>query len=329
MKGNATGIFRQFMKAAGLAAVIALTIPGSTAQQPARGRTVALTIDDGPVVNDGNDLATFQRVAAGLRESFQAEKVPVTMFVNERQLDVDGQRDARAEVLTAWLDAGFDLGNHTYSHPSLNQVPLWQFEDDFIRGESIMRTMLEKRGRKLEWFRYPYLDSGPSAQVHQGIVDFLEQRHYRVAHVTVDYSDYTFAGVYSRLLRAGKTDDAERVKQAYLDQIDVGFDYAEKASKEIYGYELAQILLIHCNELNSVTLRASIARIRKRGYSFISLDEATKDPAYLRPDTFEGSGGSWLDRSSEALGKKITEEEPRVPAWIRELGRRPRSPATQ
>jgi peptidoglycan/xylan/chitin deacetylase (PgdA/CDA1 family) len=314
---------RHTLAGAVLATTFCFSFPGAFAQALAGGRKVALTIDDGPVVNEMNDLANFQRIAAGLRESFKAERVPVTMFVNERQLNVEGQRDGRAAVLADWLDAGFDLGNHTYSHPSLNRVPLAQFEDDVARGETIMRAMLETRGRKLEWFRYPYLDSGTNAQVHQGIVDFLEQRHYRVAHITVDYSDYTYAGVYSRLLRSGRIADAEKVKQAYLEQIDVGFDYAEKASREILGYEPPQILLIHCNELNSVTLRETIGKIRKRGYAFVSLEEATKDAAYQRPDMFAGDGGSWLDRSAHALGKEISGKEPSVPAWVTDLGRRP------
>ena len=294
---------------------------GGKAQTSGQGRRVSLTIDDGPVVG-GRDLSDFQRISAGLIGSFVAEKVPVTIFINERQLNMQDQRDARAAVVAQWLDAGFDLGNHTYSHQSLNRAPLWQFQDDLIRGDVIMRKLLEERGRKLVWFRYPYLHSGPTAEVHQGILDFLEQRKYRVAPVTVDYADYTFAGAYSRLLRDGKPDMAEKVKQAYLDQVDVGFEHAEKVSQEVFGYELPQILLIHCNELNSVTLRDSIGRMRKRGYSFISLDDAMKDPAYARPDTFAGSGGSWLSRTATSMGKPLAPGTgPKVPAWITELGR--------
>ncbi|MBZ5623972.1 MAG: polysaccharide deacetylase family protein [Acidobacteriia bacterium] len=307
---------------AGLAATMAaIALPRGAAQTPERGRSVAITLDDGPVVNELKDLANFQRIAGRLREALVAEKVPATIFINERQLNVQGQRDGRAEVLAQWLDAGYDLGNHTYSHPSLNKIPLWQFEDDLIRGEVVMRSLLEERGRKLVWFRYPFLDSGPDAQVHQAFVDFLEQRHYRVAHITVDYKDYSFAGVYLRLLRAGNTEVAEKVKQAYLDQVDRGFEHAEKASAEVFGYELPQILLIHCNELNSVTLRESIDRMRQRGYRFVTLEEATKDPAYLRPDTFAGDGGSWLERSARAMGKQITAPQPRMPKWITDLPR--------
>jgi peptidoglycan/xylan/chitin deacetylase (PgdA/CDA1 family) len=306
---------------AGVIASLVARVPAG-AQAPAQGRRVAVTIDDGPVVGEMKDLSNFQRISAGLIESFQVEKVPVTIFINERQLNVHGQRDARAAVVVQWLEAGFNLGNHTYAHPSLNRVPLWQFQDDVIRGEVVMRSLLEERGRKLVWFRYPFLHSGTSAEVHQGIMDFLEQRNYRVAPVTVDYADFSFAGPYTRSLRAGDHETAEKIKEAYLNQVDIGFEHAEKVSQDLFGYEVPQILLIHCNELNSVSLRDSIARIRKRGYTFIGLEEAMNDPAYHRPDTFAGAGGSWLQRTATATGKTIdSSSRPRVPQWITDLPR--------
>src|SRR4051812_42577668 len=214
--------------------VFAVILLAAAFTASAQQRSVAITIDDGPAVNEGRDLGNAQRIARGLLSALEIEKVPATIFINERQLNVQGQRDGRAAILAQWLDAGYDLGNHTYSHPSANKVPVWQFEDDLIRGEVIMKSMLEERGRKLVWFRWPFLNSGMTAEDHQKIVDFLEQRHYRVAHVTVDYKDYSFAGVYTRLLRAGDAETAGKVKQAYLDQIDPGFEHAEKASVEVF-----------------------------------------------------------------------------------------------
>src|SRR5687768_2104752 len=287
------------------------------------GRRVAITIDDGPVVNEMTDLGNFQRITNGLIGSFEVEKVPVIMFLNERQLNVPGQRDARANVVEQWLNAGFEVGNHAYSHKSASMVPVDEFTDDVLKGEVITRELLERRGQQLVWLRYPYLHSGATAEDHQKIVDFLEKRKYRHAPVTVDYADYTFAGAYTRELRRGSIEMAERIRQAYLDQIDVGFNYAEKFSTELYGREIAQILLIHCNELNSVSLRDSIARMRKRGYTFITLEEAMQDEAYHRPDTFAGPGGSWLSRTATVMGRKASPETAAVrsvvPKWITEL----------
>lgn len=298
-----------------LAAVFAF-VPLSALPQGTT-RRVAITIDDGPVVNEMTDLGRFQRITNGLIGSFQIEKVPVTMFVNEAQLNVPGQRDARAAVLDQWIEAGFELGNHTYSHQSANQVSFERFSDEVIKGEVITRPIVERRGRSLTWLRYPYLHSGASAEAHQAIVGFLDSRGYRVAPITVDYADYTFAGVYTRELRNGNVDAAERVRRAYVEQVDAGFEYAEKASVEVFGREIDQILLIHCNELNAVAVHETIARMRARGYAFITLDEAMRDPAYARPDSFTGPGGSWLSRSAAAMNTRIEAAPPRVPEWIK------------
>ena len=302
------------------ATAILLQIAGAPSSAP---RHVAITIDDGPVVGEPADLNAFHRVSRGLIEALRAERVPATIFINERQLNVHGQRDGRASVLEWWLDAGFELANHTYSHPDLNRVPFREFADDVVKGEVITRPLMEARGRRLVWFRYPFLHSGTSAEVHEQAVAFLAERGYRVAPVTVDYADYAFAGVYRAQLRSGAAAVAEKISEAYLAQVDAGFEYAERASTEVFGREVAQILLIHCNELNAGTLRQSIARIRARGYQFVTLDEAMQDPVYDRPDTFAGPGGTWLSRSATVLGKTITAVRPQVPKWIAELSQGP------
>lgn len=312
----AAAVLASFVFVSVSAETLAPWIQGADAT-PSTGRRVAITIDDGPAVGVGDDLGAFQRISNGLIGAFQVEKVPVTLFVNESQLNVPGQRDARAAVLDQWLHAGFDIGNHGYSHQSANQVSLERFADDVVKGEVVIRPMLERRGKTLNWFRYPYLHSGQNAEAHDAITRFLDSRGYQVAHITVDYADYAFAGPYSRALRAGDVDRAERIRQAYVAQADLGFEHAEKASLEVFGREIPQILLIHCNELNAMHVRETLVRMRQRGYTFITLDEAVRDPVYARPDTFAGSGGSWLSRSATAAGRRIeTSRSPIVPEWV-------------
>lgn len=278
-------------------------------------RRVAITMDDGPVVGELKDLARFQRITDGLIGALQAEKVPATIFVNEGQLHVHGQRDARVAALDQWVDAGFDLGNHTYSHQSANQVPFERFVEEVIKGEVITAPLLKHHGKNLRWFRFPYLHSGADETSHARILEFLETR-YRVAPITVDYADYVFAGPYARAVAGGAVERARRIRDAYVAQVDAGFEHAERASMDVFGREIAQILLIHCNELNSVALGETIAKMRQRGYRFITLDDAMTDPAYARRDTFTGPGGSWIGRSARALGREITSAPPKVPEWV-------------
>jgi hypothetical protein len=112
--------------------------------------------------------------------------------------------------------------------------------------------------------------------------------------VSVDYRDYSFAGVYARHVRAGDKEKAEAQFATVMQALDEGFTRAETRSMDVLGYELPQTLLIHCNEMNALTLRRAIARLRERGYTFVSLNEAMADPAYappgLRPGAISGGG---------------------------------------
>ena len=297
------------MLAQATAAVAALSLPRvASAQSPGKpSRQVVVTIDDGPATGADRNLEAFLRISRGLRECFVAEKVPAIMFVNERQLHVDGQRDARVAVLHEWLEAGLDLGNHTYSHPNLQNVTPERFMDDIVKGEVVSRPLLEARGKKLVWFRYPFLSTG-SGDVAKTIEDFLAQRGYRIAPVSVDYADYRYAGVYARHLRAGEKEKADEQFATMLTMLDRAFARAETRSVEVLGYELPQTLLIHCNEMNALTLQTSLQRIRERGYTFVSMDAAMADPAYQTPGVRPGGwGGGGLFNSLAAA------KQPAVP----------------
>ena len=294
MQDNVRLISRRTWLAQSAITLAALSLPTWVrGEETVKARRIAVTIDDGPATGTGGDLEAFLRIANALRETFVSEKVPAIMFVNERQLHVDGQRDARVDVLRQWLDAGLDVGNHTYSHPNLNDVTLAHYLDDIIKGEVISRTLLEARNRTLVWFRYPFLASG-NEDTARTVEEFLAARGYRIAPVSVDYADYRFAGLHSRHLRVGDRQKADQQFATMLETLDVAFARAETRSMEVLGYELPQTLLIHCNELNALTLTTTLQRIRDRGYTFVSMDEAMKDPAYnmtgMRPGGMGGGG---------------------------------------
>jgi len=287
-------------------AVAALAFSGAAwAQASGKNRRVVVTIDDGPATGAARDLAAYSKITDALRESFVAEKVPAIMFVNERQLHVDGQRDARVAALQAWLDAGLDVGNHTYSHPNLGNVTPAAFMDDVIKGEVLSRPLLEARGRKLVWFRYPFLASG-SGEVARTIEDFLAQRGYRIAPVTVDYHDYSYAGLYRRHFSAGDHKKADEHFATVLTMLDAAFARSETRAVEVLGYELPQVLLIHCNEMNARTLRTTLQRIRQRGYTFVTMEDAMADPAYAAPGMRPGGVGGGGFFNSLAASKRAT-----------------------
>ena len=289
------------------------------ASPPPPARTIAITLDDLPLAPNADDLAAVRRVNETLVGLLARRRVPAIGFVNEGKLQVPGERDARIAVLERWLDAGLSLGNHTFSHLSLRDTPLAAYEDDVIHGEVITRQLLARHGvSPTLYFRHPYTATGPTPEVKAAFEGFLRARGYALAPFTVENADYIFNRLYIEALARQDATEAARVRAAYLDHQDAVMKFCEGLSRETFGREIPQILLIHDNELNASALGELLDRLEARGYAFVSLDEALRDAAYRTPDRYVGrSGPSWLHRWRVGLGlPSRLRDEPDPPPWV-------------
>jgi peptidoglycan/xylan/chitin deacetylase (PgdA/CDA1 family) len=294
-------------------------IPAQSPRTSRPVRAVAVTIDDlplvgGPSLANTQDLWTF---TTRLLASVEAHKVPAIGFVNESKVDRGNQKDARAAILRMWLDAGFELGNHTYSHHSLYNTPLDQFEADVLRGEAITRKLLVERGMKIRYFRHPFLNTGPDLKTKNRFDRFLASRGYRVAPVTLDNQEWIFADVYRKAKQRGDQDEMRLVADLYVPYMESVFEFYEQLSRDLFGREIPQVLLIHANELNADRFNELATMIELRGYRFITLDEALEDQAYAEPDRYAGKAGiSWLQRWAITRGG-VMRTEPSLPEYMR------------
>lgn len=284
------------------------------AARSASAGEVAITIDDLPCGGDAETERSFEAVRAmteKLLRPFREQRIPVTGFVNEGRA-VDFGPDGLREVLELWLDAGAELGNHSHSHLSINNVPLAELTADITRGEPVVRAALEARGRQLRYFRHPFLFTGPTPEVKAGLQAFLDGQGYVVAPVTLDNADYMFAALYTRPERR------ERVRREYVPYMESVVASFEAASRALLGREFPQVLLIHANELNADLMPELLAMFRRRGYTFVTLDEALADEAYRLPEDYVGRGGfSWIHRWTRTKGLPMR-AEPEPPAWVGE-----------
>jgi peptidoglycan/xylan/chitin deacetylase (PgdA/CDA1 family) len=294
--------------------VIAAAVSSAAAAQP--DRQVAITIDDLPAGSNSMSAATISEMTSKLLGTLRDQKVPVVGFVNERKLYKFGEVDERIKALKMWLDYGFELGNHTFTHMSLNQAGLKAWEDDVIQGESVTRLLLAERNMKLRYFRHPYLDTGRDLETRRDAEAFLTARGYRIAPVTLDAWDWMYAGVYEDAKTRGDSALQQEMVSSYLSYSDQVFAYYEQLSKQMIGYEPKQVLLLHANQLEADHIGELIELMRKRGYRFITLGDALSDPAYGLPDTFVGEEGTgWLDHWAITQGKP-PQGAPVFPQWV-------------
>lgn len=280
------------------------------------GRQVAVTFDDLPASQ--GELEDMRRITSAITASLKRNGVPVVAFVNERKLYRRGEVDARINLLRAWLDAGEELGNHTFSHINLQRAPLADYEEDVVRGETVTRMLLEERGMKLRYFRHPFLFTGTTQEYKDGLAKFLASRGYTVAPVTLDNGDYIFADVYMKAKKRGDAATAKRIADAYVPYMETIFDFFEHLSTETFSREVRQTLLLHANEINADRFDELAAMMKRRGYTFVTLDEALKDPAYKEPDALYKNGVSWIHRWRAVRGLP-QKWEPEVPKFVDEL----------
>jgi peptidoglycan/xylan/chitin deacetylase (PgdA/CDA1 family) len=280
-------------------------------------RQVAITIDDLPA-GAANSMsgAAIAEMTSKLLTTFRDRKVPVVGFVNEKKLYKSGEVDARINTLRMWLDYGFELGNHTYSHSSLNQVGLKAWEDDVIQGENVTRLLLAEHHMPLRYFRHPFLDTGRDLETRRQAEAFLVGRGYRIAPVTLDAWDWMYAPVYDDAKERGNTALQEELVHSYLAYSDSVFAYSEQLAQQTIGYEPKQILLLHGNQLEADHIGELLDVMRRRGYRFVSLEDALSDQAYSLPDTYVGEEGTgWLDHWAITLGKP-PQGAPVFPQWV-------------
>ncbi|KTD72949.1 polysaccharide deacetylase family protein [Legionella tucsonensis] len=234
----------------------------------AEEKEIAITIDDLPFVGSGTSTpASLKRTQDRFMAIVNAlvnNQVPATGFVI-------GEAVAKNEwdLLETFRNQGFALGNHTYTHNSLNNMSADKYIADIDRADTVLAPVLTEP----KYFRYPYLAEG-TGQKKQKVYDYLAAHQYTIAPVTIDSKDYEFNARFYRIPYRKRAQNLPAFKKRYLAYI---WQQTLRAEKNAKGKNVKQILLIHANLLNSLCLEDIIEMYRKNGYKFISLADALKN----------------------------------------------------
>ncbi len=236
---------------------------------------------------------------------------------------VNGFRTAeypyQTKLLREWLASGNPLGNHTWSHPSLDKSSARKYIAN-IDGNEPLLEKVHTLG-EWHWFRFPYLEEGDTLVKRNAVRDYLLGHHYKIAEVTLDFGDYMWNDAYARC--AAKQDDAAiaSLHDSYLATADEYITYSRTLSQRLYGRDIPYVLLLHVGAFDAKMLPQLIALFRKRGFEFVSLPQAEADPAYSVDPKIAYPGGGLLMELA-ATSRKIpipnaTEPEAQLEAMCR------------
>jgi len=251
-------------------------------------KEVAVSFDDLPATDVIKDYEVKKEITDKLIAVIKRYKIPAIGLVNEGGLYTEGIFDtAKAGLLRQWTEAGLELGNHTFSHIDFYKSTLEEQIEDVKKGDSVISVLLKEKGKPPRYFRYPYLRPDTNSVNREKFERFLKERGYDHASVSIDNSEWIFAGAYSRAIKNNDRKLAERIAKAYPSYMKKKFRFYEKCSQAVFGRNIRHVLLVHANRLNADNFDSIAEMLIKEGYKFVSIDSALSDPAYKQNRVYD------------------------------------------
>ena len=254
---------------------------------------VALTFDDLPAAGSLPAGENRTKIAAALAAELKAAHLTGTYgFVNAVKLENDP--DAQ-QALRIWVNAGMNIGNHTWSHLSLAANTAEAFEREIALDEPALAQYAGARDWR--WFRYPFLWEGDTLEKRRAVRSWLKEHGYRVAQVTLDFEDYAWNDAYARCSAKPDQEAIAWLRQSYLDSAAEYIRLGREESRIAFGREIPNVMLLHATAFTTLMLPDLVDLLRKQGFRFATLPKVERDPAYaLDPDAALPYGGTLPDQ---------------------------------
>lgn len=259
----------------------------------ARAQEVALTFDDLPRHGALPPGVSRVDVARSLVEALTEGDVPTTYgFMNAQRMEEDA---TGADVLRVWLDSGFPLASHAYSHMDLHANSVEAFREDIDRNEAALLSLMGERN--WHWFRYPYLREGNTLEKRREVRAYLKEKGYRTAQVTLDFEDYLWNAPYARCMAKRDAAAVEELKASYLRVAAEYIRLGQQLSQLIYDRDVKHTMLLHIGAFGALMTPALLELLEDLNFSLITLEAAHSDVAYESdPDVATERGETLLEQ---------------------------------
>jgi peptidoglycan/xylan/chitin deacetylase (PgdA/CDA1 family) len=271
----------------------------------AQAQSVAFTFDDGPKLAQTPLLSPQQRNEA-LLAALAKHHVKAALFVTGGN---GANQPAGYALAKAWGEAGHALGNHTMTHPDLNdaKLSLAQYEQEILDCDKIISTLPGYQ----KWYRFTYLREGNTLEKRDGMRAFLKDTGYRNAYVSLDTSDWRLDEKLVQVLKENPKADLAPIKLAYLSHLRQRAQAYRELAYRLQGRDIPQVMLMHHNLINALWLDDAIAQFKDMGWTITTPAEAYADPVYQLMPERAAAGQSLLLSMARSLGLG------KVPGWER------------
>ena len=246
----------------------------------------------------------------------QQNKIPAIGFVQGSMIsDGDKLFPVRANIVKLWHDAGLEVGIGNFKHIWFYHTPYDEYVAGVEKNEATVKKLLGDKAQ-IRYFSYPFLNTGKSAEERDRFEQWLSARGLRSAKYTIDNQEWMYSYAYEMARLDNDINTMNEVRIAFLRYMDKMFDHYEAYSQELFGRNIPQTMVLTPSRLIADSADELFLMIQKRGYSFVSMDEALSDQAYKTSENMFGKfGTSWMERWTHSQGKKLR-KEPAVDADV-------------
>lgn len=259
-----------------VAALLAVALAGCATVAPEPGPRIAITVDDLPVHGPHPISATPIEANLQMIASLRAAGIPgVHAFVNGAP--VEGEPETMA-ALEAWSQAGIPLANHGWAHRNLNDISPKDFEQEVARNEPLLKRF--GPAEDWRWFRFPFLAEGDDLTKRLAARSVLARRGYRIAGVSMDFSDWKWTAPFARCADLGDVKGIAELERTYLEAASASLRAKRKLARDLYGRDIPHVLLLHVSAFSARMMPRLLDLYRRTGVRFVSLAEAQADGAY-------------------------------------------------
>lgn len=308
---------RHFTKLLGLSA-FALGTSQIYSKQTLTSPQISITMDDFSWQNAVHQSAADRNKA--ILGTLKAHSHKAALFVIGRNVEAEEGK----QLLAEWNQAGHLIGNHTYSHQSLNNpsMTVEAYTDDISRAQKLLK---DSSGFK-KYFRFPMLKEGDTAAKRDGVRAFLDKHNYRIGHVTIDTADWAISPRLTERLKSQPSADLKPFRDFYLQHIWDRAQYYDSLARRVLGRSVKHTLLVHYNLLNGLFLDDLMKMFESKGWRFVDASDAFTDPVFIAKPNVLPAGESivWaLAKADGTIAKSLkypAEDGEDVVAQMKKLG---------
>lgn len=272
----------------------------ASASSPAVAVEVAVTVDDLPALGPAAPGIDRAAIAERLLAAFRRHRLPpVYGFVNGKQVDVN---PALEPILRRWHESGNPLGNHTYSHLSLNRTSVPDYLADLERGEELLKK-LEPDDSLFRVFRYPFLHEGDTLEKREAVRRYLAEHRYAIAQVSIDAHDWAYNDPFARCTARADTASLASLRRTFVDGHVEELRLVRALAQRLVHREVRHVLLLHIGAADADAIDDLLTAYEREGVRWIDLRTALADPLYaIDPGLSARHGAAFPYVLAEARG---------------------------